>query len=58
VRGAALRTRGITRYALLTLTYRDTGVLAGSVSRCWAALRKLRQRKLWGEWLQELFLDE
>jgi hypothetical protein len=43
---------------LLTLTYRDTGVLAGSVSRCWAALRKLRQRKLWGEWLQKLFLDE
>jgi hypothetical protein len=43
---------------LLTLTYRDTGVLAGSVSRCWVDFRKLRQRKLWGERLQELFLDE
>ena len=44
-----LRGRGITRYALLTLTYRDSEVLEGSVSRCWADFRKLRQRKLWGQ---------
>jgi hypothetical protein len=44
-----LRARGITRYALLTLTYRDSEVLEGSVSRCWGDFRKLRQRKLWGE---------
>ena len=42
-----LRRRGIKRYALLTLTYRDTEVLEGSVSRCWTDFRKLRQRRLW-----------
>ena len=42
-----LRGKRIKRYALLTLTYRDTEVLEGSVSRCWADFRKLRQRKLW-----------
>ena len=42
-----LRGQGITRYALLTLTYRDSEVLEGSVSRCWRDFRKLRQRKLW-----------
>ena len=42
-----LRGQRITRYALLTLTYRDSEVLEGSVSRCWRDFRKLRQRKLW-----------
>ncbi|HEY2703035.1 MAG TPA: protein rep, partial [Candidatus Dormibacteraeota bacterium] len=44
-----LRGRGITRYALLTLTYRDSEVLDGSVSRCWRDSRRLRQRKLWDQ---------
>ncbi|MGH7747842.1 MAG: protein rep, partial [Candidatus Dormibacteria bacterium] len=44
-----LRGREITRYALLTLTYRDSEVLEGSVSRCWRDFRKLRQRKLWDQ---------
>jgi replication protein len=44
-----LRGKGITRYALLTLTYRDSEVLEGSVSRCWRDFRKLRQRKLWDQ---------
>jgi hypothetical protein len=44
-----LRGRGITRYALLTLTYRDSEVLEGSVSRCWREFRRLRQRRLWEE---------
>ena len=44
-----LRGQGITRYALLTLTYRDSEALEGSVSRCWRDFRKLRQRKLWGQ---------
>jgi hypothetical protein len=42
-----LRERGITRYALLTLTYRDTETLDGCVERGWRDFRKLRQRKLW-----------
>jgi len=44
-----LRGHGITRYALLTLTYRDSEVLEGAVSRCWRDFRKLRQRKLWDQ---------
>jgi Replication protein len=43
-----LREKDIRRYALLTLTFRDTEVLDGAVDRCWADFRKLRQRKLWG----------
>ncbi len=42
-----LRIDGITRYALLTLTYRDTEVLEGCIDRCWRDLRKLRDRALW-----------
>ena len=38
---------GITRYALLTLTYRDTDVLEGSIDRCWKDFRTLRNRALW-----------
>jgi hypothetical protein len=43
---AKLREQGITRYALLTLTYRDTETLDGCVERGWRDFRKLRQRKL------------
>jgi hypothetical protein len=42
-----LRAQGITRYALLTLTYRDTEALHGCVERGWRDFRKLRQRKIW-----------
>jgi hypothetical protein len=42
-----LRAQGITRYALMTLTYRDTEALDGCVERAWRDFRKLRQRKLW-----------
>jgi Replication protein len=42
-----LREKDIRRYALLTLTFRDTEVLDGAIDRCWADFRKLRQRKLW-----------
>jgi Replication protein len=42
-----LREKGIRRYGLLTLTYRDTEALDGCVDRCWGDFRKLRQRKLW-----------
>ena len=44
-----LRGQGVARYALLTLTYRDSEMLEGAVSRCWRDFRKLRQRRLWGE---------
>jgi hypothetical protein len=43
-----LRVRGITRYALLTLTYRDTEALEGCIDRCWKDFRTLRGRALWG----------
>jgi len=42
-----LRIGGITRYALLTLTYRDTDVLEGTIDRCWKDFRTLRNRVLW-----------
>jgi hypothetical protein len=43
-----LRVGGTTRYALLTLTYRDTEVLDGCIDRCWKDFRTLRGRALWG----------
>ncbi len=42
-----LRIGGITRFALLTLTYRDSDVLEGSIDRCWKDFRTLRTRTLW-----------
>ena len=38
---------GINRYALLTLTYRDSEVLDGCIDRCWKDFRTLRNRALW-----------
>jgi hypothetical protein len=44
-----LRVDGVTRYALLTLTYRDSAELEGCIDRCWKDFRKLRGRQLWDE---------
>ena len=42
-----LRDGGIARYALLTLTYRDSASLEGCIDHCWRDFRKLRDRRLW-----------